>query len=212
MWKKMLVVVLVAGLTGAIGCGKKSPPVVGNAPVPNFTWTPANPDPKTDVTFTDTSTDKEGPLAAWAWTFTDGTPATSTKRNETVQFASGGFKKVTLRVTDSDGNVASVTKSVPVKTPGDKTPPVLDVTTFKLKGTATDNVAVKSMTAKSGGSDVLGTASGLGSANVKWETKDVAIGAPSTPGVGGPVNVVVTASDTSSNQGSVSVTVTEKGP
>ena len=41
---------------------------------------------------------------SWAWTFQDGTPATSTQQNPTVQFSSSGWKTVTLTVTNAQGS------------------------------------------------------------------------------------------------------------
>ncbi len=40
----------------------------------------------------------------WAWSFQDGTPATSTVRNPTVQFSGYGWKTVTLTVTNAQGS------------------------------------------------------------------------------------------------------------
>lgn len=42
--------------------------------------------------------------ASWQWTFENGIPATSSQRNPIVHFASQGLHKVTLTITDANGN------------------------------------------------------------------------------------------------------------
>lgn len=82
-----------------------SPPT--NAPpVANFTWT------CTALTcgFTDGSTDSDGTVTAWSWTFGDG--GTSTALNPSRTYASAGTYTVTLRVTDNLG--ATNQRSAPV--------------------------------------------------------------------------------------------------
>lgn len=49
-------------------------------------------------------------IDSWAWTFEDGSPATSTNPNPSVSFTSGGYKEVTLTVTNSAGS-ATETRS-----------------------------------------------------------------------------------------------------
>ncbi|MEX1131861.1 MAG: M43 family zinc metalloprotease [Flavobacteriales bacterium] len=55
----------------------------------------------TNVRFVDNS--QRAFATTWEWTFQDGTPATSTQRNPTVQFNSPGFKRVTLTVGNAQG-------------------------------------------------------------------------------------------------------------
>ena len=196
---------------GATASITKQVTVVANqAPTADFTWLPASPETNQNVTFTDNSSDTDGTVVAWSWTFQDGNPATSTAQNPTVQFTSSGIKDVTLTVTDDDGATGSVTYQITVQDPADTTPPELDVTHVKIKGTATDNVQVDDVTATSGAGDVLGTTSGLGSPSVQWETQDVPLGNVSSPGVGN-VTITVGATDSSANSSSVDVQVTE-GP
>ena len=66
-------------------------------------------------TFTDGSTDADGTIAGWNWTFGDGT--TSTAQNPSKSFAAAGTYSVTLVVTDDGGATASTTKSVTVTLP-----------------------------------------------------------------------------------------------
>lgn len=53
------------------------------------------------VQFKDNSTNFP---TSWAWSFQDGVPATSTERNPTVSFSSGGSKWVTLTVSNAHGS------------------------------------------------------------------------------------------------------------
>ena len=62
------------------------------------------------ASFTDTSGDSDGIIAARAWTFGDG--GTSTSTNPSRTYAAAGTYNVALTVTDDDG--ASNTKTVPV--------------------------------------------------------------------------------------------------
>ena len=54
-------------------------------------------------TFTDASTDGDGSIASRAWTFENGTPATSTEATQEVVFSAAGPNTVTLTVTDNEG-------------------------------------------------------------------------------------------------------------
>lgn len=56
----------------------------------------------TSVTFTDNSTN--GDVTAWAWTFQDGTPSTSTDQNPVIMFSGNGWKSVSLTVTGPGGS------------------------------------------------------------------------------------------------------------
>jgi len=72
--------------------------------------------------FTSTSSDPDGSVASYSWTFGDG--ATSTAQNPSHTYAAGGTYSVTLRVTDNQGaQSTTTTKSVTV-TPPNSTPVV----------------------------------------------------------------------------------------
>lgn len=80
--------------------------------------------------FTDASTDAEGAIASWAWTFGDG--GTDTARNPTHTFAAGSWT-VTLTVTDAAGATATSSQSVTVSAPISGI--ALSATGRKAKGT-----------------------------------------------------------------------------
>jgi PKD repeat protein len=63
--------------------------------------------------FEDTSTDADGTVVAWQWSFGDG--ATSSERNPTHDYADRGHYDVQLTVTDDDGATSSVTHRVDPK-------------------------------------------------------------------------------------------------
>lgn len=62
--------------------------------------------------FTDASSDPDGSVVAWSWTFGDG--GTSTAQNPSHAYACSGTYSVTLRVTDDRGRSRSTTQSVTV--------------------------------------------------------------------------------------------------
>lgn len=73
--------------------------------------------------FTSTSSDPDGSVASYSWTFGDGT--ISTAQNPSHTYASGGTYSVTLKVTDNQGaQSTTTTKSVTVTPPN--TAPVVN--------------------------------------------------------------------------------------
>ena len=80
-------------------------------PVANFT---ANCNGLT-CSFTSTSSDPDGSIVAYSWTFGDG--GTSTAQNPSHTYAAGGTYTVKLTVTDNRGATASASKSVTVSQP-----------------------------------------------------------------------------------------------
>jgi len=63
-------------------------------------------------TFTSTSSDADGSISAYTWTFGDG--ATSTVQNPSHTYAANGTYSVTLGVTDNQGATGSVSQAVQV--------------------------------------------------------------------------------------------------
>lgn len=78
------------------------------------------PAPGVAVAFTDTSSDPENALTAWAWDFGDpgsGPANTSTERNPAHTFTAPGTYTVTLRVTDDGGATSETSQEILVEAP-----------------------------------------------------------------------------------------------
>jgi len=78
----------------------------------DLNWSPTQPAIDQETVFTDLSTVYSSTKSAWAWTFQDGTPASSSLQNPTIKFNSLGDKQITLQVTDSDGYTCSNSGSI----------------------------------------------------------------------------------------------------
>src|SRR5256712_8632409 len=65
--------------------------------------------------FTSSSSDPDGSISAYSWTFGDG--ATSTAQNPSHTYAGGGTYTVTLKVTDNQGATGTTSHSVTVSQP-----------------------------------------------------------------------------------------------
>jgi len=89
-----------------------------NPPTADFTVIPERPTTWDAVRFTDQSSDIDGTLIAWVWTFGDG--GDSVEANPTHWFARPGTYRATLEVGDNDGLSGSVFKDLQVSLgPGD---------------------------------------------------------------------------------------------
>lgn len=85
-----------------------SAPTANKAPTAGFVVT-CN---KLSCRFTNRSTDSDGTVVAWKWTFGNGTTATAVNPSKT--YAAAGTYTVTLRVTDDDGATNTKTQSIPI--------------------------------------------------------------------------------------------------
>jgi len=95
----------------------------GNSPpTADLTWSCT----ALDCSFTDASSDGDGGIAAWAWTFGDG--GTATEQNPSHSYAAEDSYTVSLTVTDAEGAEASVSKQVTVSLPGSNASPVAGFT------------------------------------------------------------------------------------
>jgi len=72
-----------------------------------------------DCAFTDLSSDSNGTVVGWSWTFGDG--GTSSAQNPTHAYVCGGTYAVTLRATDDGGAIGTATRSVSVSVPAVRT-------------------------------------------------------------------------------------------
>jgi len=83
------------------------------SPTASFTFSPTEPMVNEDVQFTDESTDPEDKLMSYLWDFGDGN--TSTTESPVHKYQSEGTFNVTLTVTDDEGVIGSITKTINVK-------------------------------------------------------------------------------------------------
>lgn len=82
-------------------------------PVCGFNYSPSNLTTKDTVQFYDSSTDSDGTIDAWEWSFGDGD--VSINQNPTHRFSQAGEFTVSLIVTDDDGDTDTVTVVVVVR-------------------------------------------------------------------------------------------------
>jgi len=88
--------------------------VSNTPPEARFTMSPSEAAIDETVQFTDGSTDGNGAVVSWNWTFGDG--ATSSQQNPSHAYSTAGTYTVTLQVTDDDG--ATDTTSLEIKVSG----------------------------------------------------------------------------------------------
>ena len=102
---------------GTTICSNDATVTFGSAPPPNVAPTANFTSSCTNLTcaFTDGSTDSDGTVTAWSWTFGDG--GTSTARNPSRTYAAAGTYTVTLRATDNAGGTGQRSSPVTVTSP-----------------------------------------------------------------------------------------------
>ncbi|MBN1998820.1 PKD domain-containing protein [candidate division KSB1 bacterium] len=82
------------------------------------------------VNFTDNSSDEDGTIIGWHWSFGDG--MSSPAQNPIHVYSTDGTYSVTLTVTDNDGATDSITQDITIELPANQ-PPVADFT-FTVSG------------------------------------------------------------------------------
>jgi PKD repeat protein len=90
--------------------------VPNQAPTANFTFSCSG----LGCNFTSTSSDPDGSIASYSWTFGDG--GTSTLQNPSHSYAAGGSYTATLRVTDNQGAASTTTSKTVTVTPPNQAP------------------------------------------------------------------------------------------
>lgn len=70
--------------------------------------------PALTASFTDQSSDSDGTIVSWSWTFDDVINNTSTDPNPSHAYGAAGMYSVSLTVTDDDGGTNTDTQTVPV--------------------------------------------------------------------------------------------------
>ncbi len=109
------VAVRVTDNSGAATTATKSITVLNRAPTANFGQSPAAPLTQETITFTSTSTDPDGTIAAYAWDLdNDGLFDDAGGSSAQGAFAVNGTYTVKLRVTDDDGGTSEISKVVTV--------------------------------------------------------------------------------------------------
>ena len=83
-------------------------------PTADFTHSPSPAVQGEPVTFTDRSTDPDGPIAAWAWDLDGDGTTDSTAQHPAHTYDERGSRDVTLTVTDGEGEQDTVTRAVVV--------------------------------------------------------------------------------------------------
>ena len=94
-------------------CGDTTGPD-NQAPVAAFSYAPAPAVAAEPVTFTAEATDPDGSVTAWSWDLGDGTTASGPVVTHT--YRTTGEQRVTLTVTDDDGERSASTETVAVRT------------------------------------------------------------------------------------------------
>jgi hypothetical protein len=87
--------------------------ILNREPVAAFTYSPQNSTTSDEMYFIDSSTDADGTIDAWNWSFGDG--EFSADQNPTHRYDKGGEYTITLEVTDNDGDTDTVSITIVVK-------------------------------------------------------------------------------------------------
>ncbi|KAF5438187.1 PKD repeat-containing protein [Candidatus Methanophagaceae archaeon] len=104
-------------------------------PVANFTYSPSNPIVAQSITFNaSNSTDPDGNITKYEWTFGDGNITNTTESITTYSYASAGTFTVNLTVTDDDGAINTTTKEIVIPPVQDTTPPASITTLTSTSG------------------------------------------------------------------------------
>lgn len=102
--KGMALIVMSVFVT--LSACKKEEEVVKNPPAADFSANKTTILTNGTVVFSDLSTNTP---TSWEWTFTGGTPATSTEQNPTVTYSTAGTYEVKLKATNADGSDTKTT-------------------------------------------------------------------------------------------------------
>ena len=174
-----------------------APPPPNQPPVAAFTSSCT----QLTCSFTSTSSDPDGTIASYAWTFGDG--GTATTQNPSHTYTAGGTFTVTLTVTDNQGATGNVSHAVTVTAP----PPPNQPPVAAFSSSCTQLTC--SFTSTS--SDPDGTI-----ASYAWTFGDGGTATTQNPShtytAGGTFTVTLTVTDNLGATGSVSHTVTVTAP
>ncbi|MDQ3177296.1 MAG: PKD domain-containing protein, partial [Actinomycetota bacterium] len=149
--------------------------VVASAPTASFTYLPPSPVGGSEVDFTDTSSDADGTIASWAWTFGD--TGTSSEQHPKHTYLGPGTFDVTLTVTDDDGSTGSATQTIVI---GIADPGTAPVALFR------PNVLGKNLASAPSGATVVAYSSFCCGGHEPWVMLDDVVGLPWAANKGTP--------------------------
>ncbi|MBS3814989.1 MAG: PKD domain-containing protein [Hadesarchaea archaeon] len=90
-------------------------PTPNKSPVADFSYSPSKPTNYDNIQFYDESTDSDGTVELWNWSFGDGT--VSTKQNPVHSYENADNYTVSLTVTDDGGESDTINKNISVGEP-----------------------------------------------------------------------------------------------
>lgn len=82
------------------------------APTPDFDYSPSSPTTNDKIQFADQSTDSDGHITSWYWSFGDG--STSTKQDPKHQYSDNQTYTVTLEVTDNNDATSTTSQDITI--------------------------------------------------------------------------------------------------
>jgi PKD repeat protein len=82
-------------------------------PIASFSYGPLNSTTEDDIAFADTSTDADGTIDSWNWSFGDG--EFSQEQNPIHRYSEAGEFTISLEVTDNDGDKDTFTQAIVVE-------------------------------------------------------------------------------------------------
>ena len=121
------------GTTTYLGSHTSNCATVATLPTASFTYSPSIVCPGSNVSFTNTTTN----ATTYSWTFSGGTPSTSTSQNPTVLWATSGTKTITLVATNASGSNTSIQTITINASPAASTISASGATTFCSGGSVT---------------------------------------------------------------------------
>jgi len=90
-------------------------------PIAHFSWSPEYTYTSQEITFTDLSYDLDGNIISWVWDFGD--RSSSNSRNTSHMYGLPGSYRVTLTVTDNDGDNSTASRTITIQYDGYYEPP-----------------------------------------------------------------------------------------
>lgn len=192
-----ITIVTICVIVGALSILQVARDTSNQLPIASFTYSPTVPTVADAVQFTDTSTDPDGTITSWSWSFGD--ESVSTMQNPMYQYTTAGTYTVTLTVTDNGGATDSV--SLPITVGGQR--PEASFTYSPSSPVQNENVNFDG----SGSSDSDGYIVGYSWNFDDWNT-DSGATVPHAYSLPGSYSVTLTVTDNSGLTDSCSQTVT----